>query len=364
MEFDVANGRLADAERLIRDAMNDPRIDGTGLPLYLGPIYILQGRVEEALRSVEARWAHLNEQGEGATEKAINLVRLHIELRRRSLPREAVESFLSGAGASAPEDDRVWLGKANLAIRTGALDEARRWLDACLGRGPEDVPVWRARLKWAMAANKVPEARDAAKHLPLAEVTPAQIPTLAAWLARRLGDRAAERRALERLIEAVPMDLSALDRLAAMAVEEGQPDRAAELRRRKTEIEELQSRYERLYQRNQPFRDSGEMTALAERLGQRFEARAFGIVAVASNPDRDDLRRHLAGLNQQMPAVEAQWRTLADALAAEFEAVTHAPAPDRAPSTSSGASSGPATARPIARLDRPATDRGHTLGPI
>ena len=48
------------------------------------------------------------------------------------------------AASLAPDDDRVWLGRANLAIRTGAYDEAKRWLDACLKRRPEDVPVWRA----------------------------------------------------------------------------------------------------------------------------------------------------------------------------------------------------------------------------
>ena len=128
----------------------------------------------------------------------------------------------------APDDDRVWLGKANLAIRAGSYDEAARWLDACLRRRPEDVPVWRARLDWAVATNRVAEAREAAEHLPAEESTPAQVHRLAAWFAARRGDVESERRALERLIAADPADFAALDRLAELADRDGQPDRAAE----------------------------------------------------------------------------------------------------------------------------------------
>ncbi len=136
MDLEVRSGRLADAEQLILRAMNDPRIDGSGLPLYLGPIYTLQGRGEEAERSVEARWDHLNALGQGASEKAINLARLHNELQHNTLPVDLIRTFLDQSGKSAPEDDRVWLGRANLAIRVGAYSDAARWLDACLRRRP------------------------------------------------------------------------------------------------------------------------------------------------------------------------------------------------------------------------------------
>ena len=141
MELEVEAGRLADAEKIIEQAMDDPRTDASSLPLYLGPVYWLEGRGEEAKRSIEVRWSDLNERGDGATEKAIDLVRLHIEVRRNPLPVEVIRSFLDQAGLSAPRDDRVWLGRANLAIRTGAYDEAERWLNACLLRRPEDVAV-------------------------------------------------------------------------------------------------------------------------------------------------------------------------------------------------------------------------------
>ena len=99
------------------------------------------------MRLIEARWEHLNEKAEGALEPAIQLLWQHIELTSKATPVETLRASIDQAGRLAPEDDRVWLGRANLAIRTGAYDEAGRWLDACQRRRPEDVPVWRARLR-------------------------------------------------------------------------------------------------------------------------------------------------------------------------------------------------------------------------
>ena len=80
---------------------------------------------------------------------------MHIELTLKATPVETVRACLDQAARLAPDDDRVWLGRANLAIRTGAYDEAERWLDACQQRRPDDVPVWRARLSWGIATNRI-----------------------------------------------------------------------------------------------------------------------------------------------------------------------------------------------------------------
>jgi tetratricopeptide (TPR) repeat protein len=61
----------------------------------------------------------------------------------RSFPVDALRSRLEEAGRLAPEDDRVWLGKAYLAIRTARFAEAEDWLKRCLRRRPEDPVVWR-----------------------------------------------------------------------------------------------------------------------------------------------------------------------------------------------------------------------------
>ena len=318
MELEVARGRFADAEQLITAAMADPRFDASALPLCLGPIYWIQGRIEDAEQGVERRWAFFNGRGEGASEKAIDLLRLHIDLWRAPLPVDLVRDRLENAGRLAPDDDRVWLGKANLAIRTGQYDDAERWLAACLRQRPDDVPVWRARLDWAIAAGRVTEAREALKHLPLDGSGLAKVPRLAAWLAAKRGDRAMEQSALERLIAVDPTDFTALDRLIGLAVERGDPARAASLRDQKAEIERLQARYKKLYQRNQPRRDAAELTRLAGRLGRRFEARAFKTLALAVRPDRDDLPRDPATFDQPDRNIAEAGRTLAQALAADL----------------------------------------------
>jgi tetratricopeptide (TPR) repeat protein len=319
MELLIEAGRLAEAEQLIQRAREDPRSDGPGLDLLLGPVSSLAGRVVDAERAVEASWDRLHGMGQGASSAAMNLVRLHLELQGKPVPVEAARSFLDQSERLAPQDDRVWLGKANLAIRVGAYEEAARWLGACLRRRPEDVPVWRARLNWAVATNRVSDAQEALEHLPAQESTPAQVHRLTAWMAARRGDRAGERRALERLVAVDPADLTAWDRLAERAEQEGQPARAAELRGQKAEIDRFTARYQKLSRRNQPARDAVELARLAERLGRWFEARAFLTVATAVDPDRDDLRRDLARLNARARARtrDRTPRTLAEVLAAD-----------------------------------------------
>jgi tetratricopeptide (TPR) repeat protein len=321
MQLQMERGRLAEAEQIIRDALDDARVDKSSLPILLGPIYCQQGRLGETLRLIEVRWDALNRVGEGASEAAINLARAHIDLRQSPIPVEVIRSALDQAAELASDDDRTWLGKANLAIRMGSYDEAARWLEACLLRRPEDRPVWRARLDWATATNRVAEAQEALRHLAAGESTQAQIHKLAAWFAAQRGNVESERRALERLIVADPTDFLALERLAALAAKSGQRDRSVELRHRKTEIEKLMARYQQLHRRHQPNRDAAEMARLAEQLGQLFEARAFLTVAVAIDPGRDDLRRDLARLDQHISAIESRGRTLADIPASDLDDV-------------------------------------------
>jgi tetratricopeptide (TPR) repeat protein len=314
IELEAERGRFAEAERLVDQALEDPRFDGSDLPILLGPLYCRQGRVAEAKRLVEARWCHLREQGEGASEKAINLVRLYIELDRRPLPVELSRSALDEAGRRSPEDDRVWLGKADLAIRTHAYDEAARWLEACLKRRPNDVAIWRVRLDWALAANRVADVREALTHLPADAAARAQVPRLAAWFAARDGDTVAELSALEQLLATDPADSAARNRLIELAQKQGQPARAEELRRLGREIDDLIALYNKRFERNQPLRDAAEMAGIAQRLGREFEARVFLTLAIAVSPDRDDLRRDLDRLDSKAVAEYPPGCSLADIL--------------------------------------------------
>src|SRR5262249_26252872 len=158
-----------------------------------------EGRVEDAQRLVEANWERLDRTLDNYLDQTMKLVQAHIRLSQGGEPVPGFrQSILDQAGKVAGEDDRIWLARANLAISRGASDEAARWLAACRRRRPQDVPVWKAYLAWAMATSRGAEVREALEHLPAAESTPAQVERLAAWLAARRGDVASERRALER----------------------------------------------------------------------------------------------------------------------------------------------------------------------
>ena len=313
----VDRGQFAEAERLLLRALNDPRIEGFDLRRFLWPLYWQEGRAEEARRMVEANWDSLNNSGRGGTDQAIELVRLHIVLGVGMTSAESVQSFLDRALELAPGDDRIELGKANLAIRQGAFDEAFRRIEACLRRHPEDVPAWRSRLNWAMGTGRVAEAREALDHLPAADSQPAEMHRLAAWFAARRGDVASEQRALEQLAAADPADGAAFDRLAELAVREGQPAKAAELRRRKEEIDQVKAEYQQLLLREQPVRDAARMAGLAERLGHRFEAKVFATVALATDPARDDIRAILARSEPGGTPTAAPGLTLKAALSSE-----------------------------------------------
>jgi enediyne biosynthesis protein E4 len=291
------SGQLAAAEQLITDAARDPRNDRTALLVLLVPMYSDLGRIDEAERLIEDRWEHLNQKGEGALEPAVKLVRQHIELSLKSTPVETVRAFLDQSAKLAPDDDRVWLGRANLAIRTEAYEEAKRWLDLCQRRRPEDVPSWRARLSWGMATNLTDVVQQALTHLPAEESNKAGLHRVNAWLARQRGDDTQERRELELLVEADPAAANGLDRLAELAEKEDQPEQAAHFRSKKADIDRLRAHYLNRHDRKQPIRDAVELAHVAELLGRRFEARVFLSIAISEDPGRADLRKELERLN-------------------------------------------------------------------
>jgi enediyne biosynthesis protein E4 len=280
------SGQFAAAEQLINGAALNARNDRTALLVLLVPMFKELGRIDEAEQLIKDRLEVLNASGKGALEPAIKLVLEHIELSLNAAPVETIRAVLERASKLAPDDDRVWLGRANLAIRTGALDEAERWLDACQGRRPDDVPVWRARFTWALATKRIDVVKQALMHIPAAHSDPVQVHRVDAWLAAQRGDVTDERRHLELLIAADPAAVTALDRLADLAEKDGQPARAAELRRKKTDINESLARYKKLYERKQPIRDAVKMARLAEQLGRRFEARVFLAIAKSQEQAR------------------------------------------------------------------------------
>ena len=140
----------------------------------------LEGRFDEA-----KRW--LEDGFDVMTDPVLTLQRLY-KLDADPFPTEGVAQALDRAGRQAPDDDRVWLGRAHLATRLGHFDEAKSWLDRCLARRPDDPVVWRMRLDWALAADRPAELREALAHLPAGAEPEHRVWALRAWLAERRGD--------------------------------------------------------------------------------------------------------------------------------------------------------------------------------
>ena len=131
------------------------------------------------------------------------------------------------------DDDRVWLGRANLAIRTGQLEQVAQWLEACVRLSPGrsarlDEPAGVSR-----ATANVTAAWEALEHLQAAALSEAERLRIRAWMAAQGGDTKAEWTALNALAALEPGDTAALDRLAALAGASGKKDEVSRLRVKK-----------------------------------------------------------------------------------------------------------------------------------
>ena len=129
-----------------------------------------------------------------------------------------------------------WVGRTSQPGRA-SYDEASWWLDRCEGRRPGDPAVWQARLDWARSAGEPEAVRRALGRSSAGQLRQAEAWALRAWFAAQEGDRAAERKALDALLEREPGDTEALERLAGLAAEAGQTGRVVDLRRRKAELD-------------------------------------------------------------------------------------------------------------------------------
>jgi tetratricopeptide (TPR) repeat protein len=229
---------------------------------------------------------------------------------------ERTLAMFKKATLDVPDDDRVWLGLANLARRAGRLDEAAERLRRCRNARPEDPAVWRSWLAWARAVDSVEEARLALQHLPAKGFTEGEVQELRAWFARSADDRQGERRGLERLMVCEPSFPGALERLAELDALDGATDQVAELRRKKAELDAARERYHQLFEAgaDRLATLTLEMAKLAETLGRSIEAEGWWTMRLRAHPGDDEARAALNRLERSQPS----WKsgaTLADLLA-------------------------------------------------
>jgi hypothetical protein len=210
--------------------------------------------------------------------------------------REALER----AGRQAPEDDRVWLGKARLAIEAGLWNEAADCLGRCRG-ACADAPVWRAVLDWSRGTGRPEEALEAARNLGPEQLDAADRLGLWAWSEEQRGDRRGESAALEQWLKVEPTATRALERLAELEHRAGRRDRAGELRRRKAKIERALAGYRLRLWRDEPIGAATERSALAqlaEAAGHRYEALALYVWAKKADPGDSSARSGLARIDR------------------------------------------------------------------
>jgi tetratricopeptide (TPR) repeat protein len=266
----LAQGRLSAAEDL-PEAFGDPQL-AVEARQTLAFVLKTEGRSEEARAVLLEGWRVLP-----------NLVVTLQEAWRLRFNPPSVEDCRRGldkAAETAPDDDRVWLGQANVAIWVSDLNQAERWIRKCLDRRPHDPAVWRTALFLAQTAGDIPAFHRAIEHLTPSDIDPSELPAIRAWLANRTGLREHERQALEERVRLCPWDAKPFERLVELA---GNASRAEEYRARKTATGKLYGRYNQLITDASVATHAKELAELAEKLGLSIEAQGWWTVSGQAN---------------------------------------------------------------------------------
>jgi enediyne biosynthesis protein E4 len=194
-------GRFSAAETILVGALSHPGRQAVTVGQVLARLLWEQGRTDERRAVIETNWRPVSQPDRPRPDEELGLLRDHIAVDFESLAVDAFRILLGRAIQQAPEDDRIWLAWANLAIQTGQFADACRRLDDCLGRRPEDPAVWQAVLDWGLGTEQVDQVHRALTHLPAERFSPSRVEALRAWLAARRHDAQTEQRALEQLVQ-------------------------------------------------------------------------------------------------------------------------------------------------------------------
>jgi tetratricopeptide (TPR) repeat protein len=284
----VQLGRYVAAEESLRQAWNAGDAE-TRDKAYtqLGWLLQIEGRHRDVRRLIEQ-----------AGDTSAWALRTFWLLDTEPVPVELVRSVLKKASHDSPQDDRVWLAQANLALRMGELDLAGESLGRCEQTRTDDPVVILSRLDWAVAAERPELVCSTLGMLSPSDLAPAEIHWLDAWLARHRGDRARERAALDALLELEPACTEALERRADLEFEEGRPDQMESFRQRKDEVDRIKERYRRLVADGDPAEHCGEAARLAQALGRPYEARGWARWRIRQAPTDTEAQAILDSLTR------------------------------------------------------------------
>jgi tetratricopeptide (TPR) repeat protein len=323
----LARGRFAEAESALLELdLPDDHPALASREQMLLQLYLFTIRYDEIGRRKVREWARSHRP---------EALRVHWLIdETKSFPVAATRDRLEQAGQENPDDDRVWLGKANLATRLGHKDEAASWLERCRVRRPDDPAVRLATLEWAVAFDQISPALEVASSLDASSLSPARVLALRAWLAGGRGRKDAERDALEQLLVIEPGNTQALVRLSELAAGEGQTELVSRLHLRKAEIDRASDEYRMLltddpYLKGRPVDEAESadreirLARCAERLGRWFEARGWWTLVQQRLVDSSEARESLVRLDREQdtrrtaPIFEriARGRHLSDLLA-------------------------------------------------
>jgi enediyne biosynthesis protein E4 len=263
-------GRLSVADDL--PAAFDDRALGVEARQMLAFVLKIEGRAEESKRIFVESWRMMPNRVESIQEMWM--------IDRYYLPIELCKDEFAKAAKNAPDDDRVWLGRANLATWLGRFDEAETWLKKCLERRPSDPVVWRAKLFRARAAGDLDAAWNALEHLRENEIT--DVISLRAWLAGRAGKVKEERSALEARIAACPWDIKAFERIVELS---GNGPEGLAARKCKASATAAYHGYDQLVNDMDPKRRAALLGKKAELLKRYTEALGWWTLFLQANPN-------------------------------------------------------------------------------
>ena len=263
----MRRGRLSEAVRLYEESLAEPGEHRDEA----------ERRLFNALRFEGCPWSvrALVRRRLAAGADPIATIRRGWEVEVEPPPIAAVRDYLVQAERDAPSDPAVQLGLAAVDGFAGRFHHALLRLDTWLAAHPDDSRAWRMRLELAHRAGESEEARRSLTHVAADDLDPDDRLELAAAFAAARGDRARERKQLEAIAKGGRGRRRALERLAELAVLDGDANRAAKLRTEASGLDGKLLRYGRLLGTSDTRKSAAELAALADALGRRDEAEAW-----------------------------------------------------------------------------------------